>query len=59
MMLVENGENISGGQKTRVNLARTLYRKKKIHIFDEPLTSVGQAVSDAIFQDAILTYLEG
>lgn len=49
MMLVENGENISGGQKTRVNLARTLYRKKKIHIFDEPLTSVGQAVSDAIF----------
>lgn len=40
MLIEENGFNISGGEKMRIVLARTLLRKPKILIIDEALNAV-------------------
>ena len=39
-MIGENGLNISGGQKTRINIARALYSDRDIVLLDDPLSAV-------------------
>jgi ABC-type multidrug transport system fused ATPase/permease subunit len=39
-MVNENGNNLSGGQKARINLARAAYNNADIMLFDEPLSAV-------------------
>ncbi len=34
------GDNISGGERQRINIARTMFRKPEILIFDEPATGL-------------------
>jgi len=34
------GDNISGGERQRINIARTMLRKPEILIFDEPTTGL-------------------
>ncbi|AEX86007.1 ABC-type multidrug transport system, ATPase and permease component [Marinitoga piezophila KA3] len=47
--LEENGKNISGGQKSRILLARTLISKEKeVILLDEPLTGVDKKTKQKI-----------
>lgn len=51
--LGERGINISGGQKARIQLARTLYRGLKTVILDDPLSAVDAHTSSHIFENVI------
>ncbi|KAF1329529.1 Abc transporter c family member 2, partial [Globisporangium splendens] len=51
----ERGINLSGGQKTRVAIARAMYRSKyDILILDDPLSAVDPHVAHAIFNQCIV-----
>ncbi|CAM4855736.1 unnamed protein product [Rotaria socialis] len=52
-MVGEKGVNISGGQKARIALARTLYADADIYLFDDPLAAVDQKVAQQIFDQCI------
>jgi ABC-type bacteriocin/lantibiotic exporter with double-glycine peptidase domain len=47
-MVNENGNNLSGGQKARVNLARAYASGSDICFFDEPLSAVDVEDSSSI-----------
>ncbi|UJR07994.1 hypothetical protein I4U23_012273 [Adineta vaga] len=49
-ILGEKGINLSGGQKTRLSLARALYIDADIYLFDDPLAAVDSIVARAIFE---------
>lgn len=55
----EHGMNLSGGQRLRVNLARTIYQEKDIYIFDDPFSALDIHVASAIIEDGIVDYLKG
>lgn len=54
----ERGVSLSGGQKARVNLARTVYKDADIYIFDDPLSALDMNVSKEIFSNCIQSYLK-
>jgi ABC-type multidrug transport system fused ATPase/permease subunit len=58
-MLAEAGANISGGQKTRINLARCFYTEKDIYLLDDPLSSLDFNVACDIIENAIKKDLKG
>ena len=58
-MLGEGGSNISGGQKTRINLARCFYQEKDIYLLDDPLSSLDFNVACEIIENAIKKDLKG
>ena len=45
----ERGVNISGGQKQRVSMARAVYSKSDIYIFDDPLSALDAHVAQQVF----------
>ncbi|XP_063691623.1 multidrug resistance-associated protein 1-like [Bolinopsis microptera] len=49
----EKGINLSGGQKQRVSLARAIYNKNDIYIFDDPLSAVDAHVGKHLFEKVI------
>jgi len=55
----ENGINLSGGQKARINLARCLYVEADVYLLDDPLSAVDTYVGHRIFQTAIREFLDG
>ncbi|OXU18927.1 hypothetical protein TSAR_000783 [Trichomalopsis sarcophagae] len=54
----ERGTNLSGGQCTRINLARAVYRDADIYILDDPLSAVDANVCKCLFNDCINGYLK-
>ncbi|XP_015117545.1 multidrug resistance-associated protein 4 [Diachasma alloeum] len=58
-ILGERGNSLSGGQKARINLARSVYRKSDIYIFDDPLSAVDTQVGKYLFEECVEKYLEG
>lgn len=49
----EKGVNLSGGQKSRVTLARAVYKEADIYLLDDPLSSVDSTVGKHIFDQVI------
>lgn len=49
--LFEKGENLSQGQKQRINLARSLYQDYEIIFLDEPLSNVETSLESLIFKN--------
>ncbi|KAF9435665.1 ATP-binding cassette, sub-C (CFTR MRP), member 9 [Entomortierella beljakovae] len=49
----ERGINLSGGQKARISLARAVYSRADIYLFDDPLSAVDAHVGRTIFDKVI------
>ncbi|KAF9193209.1 hypothetical protein BGZ51_003958 [Haplosporangium sp. Z 767] len=49
----ERGINLSGGQKARISLARAVYARADIYLFDDPLSAVDAHVGRIIFDKAV------
>lgn len=58
-VLGEDGANLSGGQRTRINLARCFYRKREIYLFDDPLSSLDFNIATRVLEQGILRGLRG
>lgn len=54
----ESGICLSGGQKSRINLARAVYRKADIYLLDDPLSAVDATVGKSIFDNCIKDFLK-
>ena len=54
-----SGNNISGGQKGRISLARCLYKNADLYLLDDPLANVDTEVSNNIFKNAFVDFLNG
>ncbi|KAJ2448111.1 hypothetical protein GGF42_005227, partial [Coemansia sp. RSA 2424] len=50
----ERGINLSGGQRARLALARTVYSRADIYVFDDPLSAVDAVVRRHIMDNVIL-----
>ncbi len=48
--ILESGQNLSGGERARLILARALYREPDILVVDETLSSVGKKMEDDILK---------
>ncbi|KAG0207958.1 hypothetical protein BGX28_000971 [Mortierella sp. GBA30] len=53
----ERGVNMSGGQKARLSLARSVYFDSGMVIMDDPLSAVDAHVGKRLWEDCILTEL--
>ncbi|OMJ67085.1 hypothetical protein SteCoe_35840 [Stentor coeruleus] len=49
----DRGTTLSGGQKTRINLARAVYNETEIVLLDDPLSSVDPEVGNYMFKKCI------
>ncbi|KAJ3272031.1 hypothetical protein HDV01_005983 [Terramyces sp. JEL0728] len=52
----ENGVSLSGGQKSRLALARAIYSDSDIYLLDDPLSSLDSRVGTAVFQSTIKSF---
>ena len=58
-MLGDKGVNLSGGQKTRLNIARSIYADSDIVLFDDPISALDIHVGKFIMEETVLGYLQG
>ncbi|KAI8817199.1 P-loop containing nucleoside triphosphate hydrolase protein [Fimicolochytrium jonesii] len=49
----ERGINLSGGQKQRVSVARAVYSRADVYLFDDPLSAVDAHVGRHIFENVL------
>ncbi|KAG7213689.1 hypothetical protein KM043_002932 [Ampulex compressa] len=54
----EAGNTLSGGQKTRISLARAIYANKDIYLLDDILATLDAKVAKHVFQHVILGLLQ-
>lgn len=54
----ERGITLSGGQKARINLARSVYKDKDIYLFDDVLSAVDSRVGKHIMDTCLLGKLK-
>ncbi|KAI1320456.1 hypothetical protein EDD11_000841 [Mortierella claussenii] len=53
----ERGVNLSGGQKARLSLARSVYYNAELVIMDDPLSAVDAHVGKRLWEDCVLQEL--
>ncbi|OMJ74362.1 hypothetical protein SteCoe_26717 [Stentor coeruleus] len=58
-LLGDRGFTLSGGQRARLCLARTVYSNADIVLLDDPLSAVDAEVANHLFNDCILSALKG
>ncbi|KAJ3402215.1 hypothetical protein CcCBS67573_g01814 [Chytriomyces confervae] len=58
-ILGEKGTSVSGGQKTRIALARAVFNDADIYLLDDPLSSLDAHVGRAVFVECFKTALKG
>lgn len=60
MKLQEHGENISGGERQRIALARALIRKKDVILVDETTSNLdtdsAREIEEILLQDPTITF---
>jgi len=56
-MIGESGQNLSGGQRTRLCLARCIYQRPDIYLLDDPLSALDMHVADKIMGNAFGKHL--
>ena len=54
----EKGVNLSGGQKTRISIARAAYSDSEIYLFDDPLSTLDPSLRNSIFHNVIKRHLD-
>ncbi|XP_051881887.1 multidrug resistance-associated protein 4 isoform X2 [Pristis pectinata] len=54
----DRGVTLSGGQKARVNLARSVYQDADIYLLDDPLSAVDAEVGKHLFEQCITGVLK-
>ena len=55
----DKGDNLSGGQRTRLGIARAVYSDADIYLFDDPFSALDAYVGKNIFDNVIKKYLKG
>ncbi|XP_058126446.1 multidrug resistance-associated protein 1-like [Anopheles ziemanni] len=50
-MVGDGGHSLSGGQASRVSLARAVYKKAQLYLFDDPLKSLDLNVSRKVLEE--------
>uniref|UniRef100_A0A0K2UZH0 ATP-binding cassette sub-family C member 4 n=1 Tax=Lepeophtheirus salmonis TaxID=72036 RepID=A0A0K2UZH0_LEPSM len=53
----EKGVALSGGQKARINLARSVYSEADVYLLDDPLSAVDSHVGRHLYEECIKNYL--
>lgn len=53
----ERGTSLSGGQRARINLARSVYKKADIYLLDDPLSAVDTHVGKHLFDQCVTGFL--
>ena len=56
--LGQRGENLSGGQKARISLARAVYRDAQVLVMDDPISALDKKVMSQIFAQLFLKELK-
>lgn len=54
----ERGVTLSGGQRSRINVARAIYKQADIYLLDDPLSAVDSEVGRHLFEKCIKDYLK-
>ena len=49
----EHGATVSGGQRTRISLARAVYSQADVYLLDDPLSSLDAKVAENIFKNCL------
>lgn len=56
-LIGENGASVSGGQRTRIALARAVYSQADIYLLDDPLSSLDAKVAKNVFEHCLKNLL--
>lgn len=56
-IVADGGDNLSGGQRARINLARAIYREADIYLLDDPLSPLDPEVRSFVLEKCVHDFL--
>ena len=57
-LINSSSASVSGGQKSRIALARCLYKDADLYLFDDPFSAIDNNVKQAIFENSFCNFLK-